>query len=268
MSVNSKSEICTIDLDYNSVIKVCQGSRQAMVYGNQSCKYAEVFNTLALDPRSPVLKVYNYLLGCYDKDEITLEGRPFYKIRFPLSSTERVSIARKCKAGIINLVFENFKRKQLNLPTIPLIFCIDIDGKESKDTFKTIFARTPTKGITNSELRLCHKLCSKLKSDPILSQITGIARETLKFVKVVDNGVNYELEAAPTDWDNEEWEAQWNQRQETKLHETKWPVNGWRSQLKRAMRAQQSETISKKRKVESSSTEPSPKKIKTTIEKN
>jgi hypothetical protein len=251
----------TIHLNFDSVKEICQNSNQAMVYGWSSCYYKAVVLTLALEKASPILKVFDYELGDFDKKDKTLEGRRFFKIKFPLDKGGSM-VARECKAAIIDLIFENFKRKQINLPIIPLIFCIDIDGKEEKDTFETIFARTSAKLITNRELRLCYKICCTLKNDPILAEITDVARETLKFVKLVDTQKDYELKEVPMQWDDKRGEALWNQRQETKSHPTNLSADGWRSQLKRAMQAEQKKTIRKKRKTKSVSTEPPLKKSK------
>lgn len=128
-----------------------------MVYGWAHCKYDEVANAL-FQGQLHIQKVFCWVLGCKDAlpDEVTtLEGRAIEQVEvdeihlkktYKKASNEKVEntevkdehndfdsrlITRQCKAGLTNIVFENYKRKKEGLPIIPVIFCVDIENKNS-----------------------------------------------------------------------------------------------------------------------------------------
>jgi hypothetical protein len=108
---------------------------------------------------------------------------------------DRGDLANQFKAGITDLVLENYKRKQIGLDIIPLIFCYDIEGNQFQVNPETITSRNESfkKLYTNMELRRCYKICCE--KDPELKIMTDIAKETIKFVKLVINtNREYELE--------------------------------------------------------------------------
>jgi hypothetical protein len=233
-----------VNLNFSSVSNVCHvdhkdvcNADQVMVYGWASCLYIEVGNTLGKDPKSPVKKVFDCALGecsASEEEKTTLEGRTMEQIC--ASSTD--SIGRVCKAGIAALMLENYKRKQENLPLIPLIFCYDIEGKKRIITPESIASRDPeaNKIITNKELRRCYKICCELEKDPELKAIAEVAKESLKFVKLTGNeSTEYKLELIHPFWESPKWETSWKERIATKQPADPSKVDLWREELKAAM---------------------------------
>ena len=155
--------------------------------------------------------------------------------QIPLSSS---SMAKVCKAAIVNLMLENYKRKQEHKPLIPLIFCYDIEDKKRIITPESIASRETNcnKVITNKELRICHKLCCELEKDPELKAIAEVAKESIKFVKLVGNdATEYKLELIHPFWESPEWETKWKERIATKHSADPSKAILWRDYLKSAI---------------------------------
>src|ERR1700722_18699429 len=155
--------------------------------------------------------------------------------QIPLSSS---SMAKVCKAAIVNLMLENYKRKQEHKPLIPLIFCYDIEDKKRIITPESIASRETNcnKVITNKELRRCYKICCELEKDPKLQEIAEIAKESLRFLKLVGNdSTEYKMELIDPFWKSPEWETKWKDRIATKQPANPSKRNPWREELKSAV---------------------------------
>jgi hypothetical protein len=91
--------------------------------------------------------------------------------------------------------------------------------------------------VTHSELRRCYKLCYEWESspDPELRKFAAIARESLKFVKVIhekDTG-NVSLQKVDPPWNDPTWKAKWEQRltESSRTQEDREDETGWRNQI-------------------------------------
>jgi len=138
----------------------------------------------------------------------TIEGRQIERIPYTDSPLPLAS----CKAGMVNIVFENYKRSKEGLTLIPILFCIDIDDNRYPHDIKSIIhKKLSTKCFTHSELRRAYKLCCELEDE----ELKEIAQKTFKFVKVKIIDRNYGLESIPAPWENRNWAVTWAKRKET-----------------------------------------------------
>lgn len=224
----------------NNVAEIVGDSEQVMVYGWGFCKYLEVSKSLTSDKSSPIKKVFGCAIGTQncDKNEITtLEGRIIEQVSIDSANKDEKNTARLCKAGLTNLIFENYKRIKEGLPIIPVIFCVDIDDAERKSNFAKydpVDITSRKNGITNlithEELRRCYKLCCEFE-DP---EIREIAKNTFKFVKLTHEGVGddkYLLKQLKPFWEEKSWDTAFQKRlhdKEKKLHIKHHP---WKKEL-------------------------------------
>jgi hypothetical protein len=241
---------------YNNANKnVCNDAKrdknpQAMVYGWQSCFYAQVKDTLETSGNSPMDRVYDWKVGCplaSKSERTTLEGRTMEQINVPSKPSKDEQCAEYCKAGITNLVRHNWEREQKGLPIIPLIFCYDVDGKKRVVTPGSIASRDPqsNKIITNKELRRCYKLCRELEKDPELKAIAEVAKKSIQFIKLAgSNSTEYKMEILHPFWESPEWEAKWKERIATKKPADPAKTILWREELKSSMASYKNKEIS------------------------
>lgn len=267
--LSDSSEKCfntDLKLNFDSVKQIVGESKQVMVYGWIDCYYIEVSKALkSVD--SPIGKVFNSVIGDHgmsdrDKRKIleTVDGSIIKQLKFDkvhedkrdhdnslIKTKEKYSTSRVCKAGITNLMLENLKRKQNNMELIPLIFCIEVDESFSKkdkfvgSTPKSITSKNQEQNqlITHSELRRCYKFCQEFEksSDPLLKEIAGIARETIKFVKLTgieDGSCCLEKIGAP--WDRDDWTPAWEERLDQRRIQEDKKGNHWIEQVEIAAR--------------------------------
>jgi hypothetical protein len=251
MSIRLSETFC---LNIESVVKVIgKDTKQAVVYGFQHCKYTQVHLAIDQKPDSPLLKVFDSVIGNdVDRSIIpreyltTLEGKEIYQIRSD-AGDPRLPVpkqcARRCKAGLVNLVFENYKRIKQGLKPIPLLFVIDITNNRCPLTSENICSKTKTKGVTQTfsismnsvvtheELRRAYKLCNE---KDLGKEINQVARQTFKFIKVFQNGAENEFGiveiAAP--WDKPDWATLWERRMIESAHSIDPQKHCWRMQLK------------------------------------
>jgi hypothetical protein len=112
---------------------------------------------------------------------------------------------RTCKAGITNLLLENYKRVKEGKEIIPALFCMDIVDNEFSPTTKSVTAKDVAQNnlVTHSELRRCYKLCRELENSEHveLREMAEIARQMFKFVKIVKKGDKAALEKIPALWE-------------------------------------------------------------------
>lgn len=207
-SISNLGDLAENHLDFNSVKNVIGDSKQAMVYGWADCHYKKVAKALEKSPESCVKKVFDYHLGdsSAPKNEKTLEGREIEKLKVYIKPGKEMH--RLCKTGVTNLLLENYKRSKEGKDIIPVIFCLDADDNQNVSSSETISSKDPkiNEYVTNSELRRCKKLYDELNKSPDeeLREMAEIAKQMLKFVKVVRSGENGDkaaLQPIPGLWD-------------------------------------------------------------------
>lgn len=229
-----------LSLDYSSLKMITRESNQVMVYGWQYCDYINVIDILKED--NPVIKkVFDCWLGNWrprNKEHkiTTLEGRLIEQITYH-SMIGNYHCPRMCKAAIVNLILENCKRKHEGLPLIPLLFCFDIDGNSYPSNSKSISTRDENvnKRVTNKELRRCYKLC--FLQDPELKEVSQVALETIKFVKLTSQFAQkeeYKFVQLQPFWEKDDWNIHWQERQSSKKlpHEKQTKTFLWVEELK------------------------------------
>lgn len=224
MSVNSDTILShDINLHSKDLRKICGKSNQVMVYGWKFCKYEDIKKLLHKnrnDPNSPIRKVFDCSLGLSTRQ--TLEGH--YIETFPIQKLFR-NLYRHCKLAIINLIFENYKRKKQGLDLIPLIFCVDIDdGAKQFQAYTSMniigkdLNEYGIKFTTKQELRLCYKICCEFEN----KEINDIAKETIKFIKLVTEKPNqYRIKQLEPFWLDKDWDEAWKESMKTKSDRTK-----------------------------------------------
>lgn len=224
--------------DVNSIKEICQNSNQVMVSGRYPCGVDELTDFLNYHPKSPAKIAYDFELGDQNKLHWTTEGRLFTKISYHRDWDLIEDITRQFKAAIVNLMIENLKRQQENLPLIPFIYCFDRDGYDWKLKPRDIAARDQDeKIITNSELRFCYKICCELKSNPLLAPVAKVAEKTLKFVKLEKHGKRYLLKEIDPFWNSPQWTFARFDRESTKVPKLPEQTNsGWRMQLEKIVK--------------------------------
>lgn len=214
----------------DSVMSICKGANQVMVYGWSHCNYvfaAEVISmaTTISFLNFPIKKVHNHLIGDPDSRDrrTTHEGRKLNLIAYDKSDYTH-GIGRMCKTAITNLVLENYKRAKEGLPLIPVLFCIDIVNNPKPWSIQNICSKAPenNKQITHKELRRAFKLCH-LENE----EIRRIARETFKFVKVGEKG----LEAIDAPWASPDFARYFSIRKTLSNSKPKTDSYNWSKQL-------------------------------------
>lgn len=192
--------------------KICN-SDQIMVYGYQHCNYLDIIDQFDDSTTSPYKKVFGYECGDASSEHETLEGSKITKISYDSTTKDLEKTARWSKSGIVNIVFENFKRKKLGMPIIPIMFCVDINDNPYGYSLADITSKKPY--ITNKEIRRCYRLCEKIAD----LEIRAVARETLRFVKVSydeDTEVYIDLEQIKAPWESSKWKPLWEDRMKKK----------------------------------------------------
>src|SRR5579883_2702248 len=131
----------------DSTLEICKPSRQVVVYGFSHCNYLQVMS--AIYRTKSFDRVYDAKLSDYrPEDRTTTENRVI----------DSFCSGNNFKATLVDIVFENFQRKKLGLPVIPVLFCVDIDNNRYPLTPEFLCKKGPHYW-TNSELRRAYKLC-------------------------------------------------------------------------------------------------------------
>ena len=99
-------------INFDSYRSIAKGSEQMVLYGWQKCLF-EVLDSNRLVIK--IKKIITYRIGDLSRCIKTLEERTIEQIQ--LDDSE--DIDQICKAGIVNLILENYKRKKEDLPIIP-----------------------------------------------------------------------------------------------------------------------------------------------------
>jgi hypothetical protein len=222
-------------LDAGSVLSICKGADQAMVYGWSHCKYGEVEDALKLMGKQedfPIKKVFSCRIAVKSSPEAitsTLEGRNMALLPFDEKLTYSLYLSRMCKTALTDLVLENYKRSKEKKPLIPVLFCIDIDRNPRPFSIEKMTSRAErlNRQTTHKELRRAYKLCNH--EDP---EIRQVARETFKFVRLKKaQKTKYALEAIPSPFDSPEFARRWSNRKARSAPSKKPDALSWRKQL-------------------------------------
>ncbi|MBI2743334.1 MAG: hypothetical protein HYX48_05400 [Chlamydiales bacterium] len=193
---------------FGSIQKVCGSAEEIVVFGFSHCRYVHAKTILRKDPK--IKQVYDYAL----MGQKNLQNRPFLKV--PIDSGGN-AIARSCKAVLVSLIFENYKREHEGKPLIPLIFCIaynDIPPTSAEDLASKKHNLNAL--VTHSEMRRAYKLCEEFPDE----QVRSVAKKTFKFVRVeedlsIKNGPLSYVEI-PAPWELGAWAKAWELRKEKK----------------------------------------------------
>lgn len=229
-------------LDYSTLNNIISESKQVMVYGWLDCNYKDLIEDLKKED-SPIKRVFDFSIGRPNNFYTTLEERSFEQINpIPLIrkkiSPEKDG-AQYCKAGITNLILENYKREKIGLPLIPLIFCVDIDDNSHHNNSVTLSSKEDkyNRLITHKELRRCYKLCKELESSEGLCEIAKIAQKTIKFVKLTKTTTesSYKLQEVKPFWEKEDWLKNWNERMALSTPRNPLETTRWRMHLEKSV---------------------------------
>lgn len=221
----------TFTIEKSSYNKIAGNAQEVVVYGFEHCKYKDVARAL----KNTVWKVGKW--DDFDKtfDErnvknITLktDAKDLFQSVFKSGLTDgtKAWFAGRCKETLLNLCVENYKRSLEGRPIIPLIYCVDIEKNPYSFEAKNIASEDKLLNnlITHKELRLCYKIVNEFGN----SKISDVFKNTLKFVKLTDNGNSeYKLEEIQPFWENSDWSSVWNARNKR----THAPVSNWREKL-------------------------------------
>lgn len=232
MALPKRPTICQ-HLNYLSVKALCGESKQAMVYGFERCAYQDVADVLG---KFYLEKVFNWFVGDPTKAVIirtTIEGRVIEQLPIkPYPPSELPAPSQRHKAGLSNIVLENYKRAKVGLPLIPIIFCVDIDSN-SRPIDIEILASNQTR-YTFKELRRAYKLICEFDNP----ELRRIALATFKFVKLTkEREASYKLDLVPAPWANVRWKELWAKRK-AKAKPPKAPAGeyNWRKNLASSIR--------------------------------
>jgi hypothetical protein len=199
-------------------ITTCAPHQQAMIYGFHTCNYLQIINWLTDQKNRDHFKdVFDCFIG-QEEEYLTHEDqksdkRIMTKIHHPFPP---LSI-QMSKAGLVNIVLENFKRHQAKLPIIPIIFVVGKDDLKL-DTNSLVDRNSSLyKSFTNREIRQAYKLCSDNK---LSKEIRDIAHLTFAFISIKTNSKTdpekFNFTKFPAPWECFDWERQWKGRIETK----------------------------------------------------
>lgn len=239
-----------MNIDLTSLKALVGESNQAMVYGYHDTSYGSLEALLILNPASQIYKTFDSST-IREIDAKTLEGRiietvPTKKISEKnLTPTLNKNIKYACKASIVTLALENYKRKVEKIPIIPLIFVVNLNNSLSYYNPKEISeSDRQSARVTPSEIRMCYKLYSEFKDSPI-KELADAVKEMFLFVNIqvnARNNVNFE-KVNPV-WEHAAWTQEWTKRQQgkdaSKLEKIKYlPLyerhNSWRLGLMTAV---------------------------------
>lgn len=218
-------------LDEKSIRDICNGSEEAMIYGFGHCGYGPL--CIKLNEIKSLKKILDCTVGNHLHEFKTLEGRKIEQIEIPLpnkdESQEYVSYCKRmCKAGITNLILENYKRYNKGLSLIPIIFSIDSDEFTADPRYITTRQIPFNQYLTNQELRRAFKLCFDVDDE----NLRLIAKKTFKFIKLVSlKEGHYKFENTTPIWERKAWESSWKERKDTSKQFKKNDKFDWRKQL-------------------------------------
>jgi hypothetical protein len=202
-------------LDLNSVHKVLGNANDVVVYGFKSAHYVTLGDRLKY-PDAKLAKVFDYSIGDL---EVAGPEEPQERMVYHTEDTEedRINWAYEAKAGLTNLVLENYKREKEGRALMPLLFCIGSNTAKSLQTItpKSLAEKTWDFVITLKELRRTHKLCKYFEEsdDSEMRKLADVAKRTLKLVTVDKTPCGqYTLNLVEPVWNDSSWDAEWTKR--------------------------------------------------------
>lgn len=222
-------------LDLSKFTSVCAPNKQVMVYGIASCDYNDILSWLReLKWDGDYKDVFSYLLGqseqhnkgmLANKEHITSENKVIEKINHSGDLCSKT----QCKAGLINMIIENLKRKEEGKPIIPIVFVVE------KDNIKLDVGKVldkVKKAYTDAEIRQAYKLCH----DPSVNEkIRKISQESFIFISLSTNTNNelakFSFTKIASPWESSDWATRWINRRKTENPNPKpYP---WRKEIER-----------------------------------
>lgn len=251
MSVTQPSDISYNDISFNNAgfSEILGDSSQVMVYGFQHCAYSKV--SMALESgrgkTDSVQKVFDCSVGNIATDPLaaapaptrtTLEDREMDQILYDQyrggdnESTRQCN--RMCKAGLTNLVIENYKREKEGASIIPLIFVTDITGNEYPSTAGAVTSKDSVLNnlVTHGELRRASKLARYPNKD-----VADVAQKTFKFARldVAADASSGQLEPIKAPWDDPTFAGKMAARSEIAKKDPGYggKMHSWREQVNR-----------------------------------
>lgn len=265
----SNIKLTAKNFDYSSIKSICKESNQVMVYGWSNCRYYKIEKILQ-NELSPIEKTFNFMVGIgkmpkwKDRSEIFREAayitKEDYKLirkqenkkikrksitldGWPIEHLDLISkdsdVSRECKMGLVNVVFENYKRVLMGLPIIKIIFVLDCFDNDYVTDAKTVTSRKESYNscITNKELRRCYKLCKELEYTD-LHDLALVAQQSLVFVKLkIDANQKYILKSLAPVWEDPNWDDYWAERKASKSDQSSDDKVFWRNELAKKISA-------------------------------
>ena len=239
--------------------KICP-NKEIMIYGYDHCHYCEVGEAFEAHD----IKVYDHEVGDdvdpdSQKECHRIDGSKINQINAGLKdiSSSSKELVRVCKAGLVNMVLENYKSQLIGKSQVPIIFCVDMNNnhhplsseditsknkivkKKNGDEFKA------NEIITHCELRRAYKLCNDPRIDP---RIRAIAKKSIKFFKVEKNQISsnknesgqskkniilFDLKLIQAPWEAKDWDIHWNQRKSLSVANPQKKEHDWRGEIQK-----------------------------------
>jgi hypothetical protein len=213
LPLSSFEKIFDFSLDMNSVQKVLGNAKDVVVYGFKHARYVAVREWLKY-PDANLKNVFNYAIG---NVSFVRPGEPQERLAYHTEYTEdnHLFCARIAKAGVTNLVLDNYKREKMGKELMPLLFCIGTNTHPELITTPKHLAEKTTRYITLKELRRVFKLCTYFEGsdDPEMRKFSDVAKRTLKMVTVdKTSSGEYSLNEVEPVWKDSQWDAEWTKR--------------------------------------------------------
>ncbi|MFW2572131.1 hypothetical protein [Legionella sp. 29fVS95] len=183
-------------IDIEAVKALCGNSKEAVIYGFNFYNYQQLYEAINRDGS---IKAYNS--DDYEsKNDVMANSGHSYS-----------NLYNHFKFIINDLLLENYKRQQKGEPLVPLIFVVGLDNNRYDKS--RIFERADDpsdKGVTLTELRRCYKLAHEFGEE-----MTKVAGQTFKFVRLVSSDNGYQFETVEPFWKDEQWQKGWEERKKT-----------------------------------------------------
>jgi len=225
-------------LDLDEFISLCAPHQQAMIYGTAACGYMEISTWLENQQSQGYFKdVFNCFLGQQEcekeEDYVSLQHKTSDKRMIKRINHGGEFLSKcECKAGLVNMIIENVKRKRSGIPIVPVVFVVEKDTLKL-DVASIVNKKSPlSKGFTNSEIRRAYKLCFDSK---LSEEIRIIAKESFLFISLatnkVSNSAKFKITIRPAPWESIELQTHWENRTRS-IHSSHKPYP-WREELQK-----------------------------------
>lgn len=217
----------TSELNIKSFLSISDGIPEIAIYGYGDCYYKEVIESYPQTGSSCFPTLRSDRRKCYDWNALS-NGGEIQNIQ-----QGKMGIRQDCKAGLTNLVFENYLRIKKGVPIIPLLFIIQKNNEFISSPEEIASEEENIKIFTHSEIRRAYKLCYEYPNQ----EIRAAAQKTIRFVKVKKiktlfaSKLKGERIRAP--WEHENWEKGWQRRKERSTKPKK--PSGWILSLDQAI---------------------------------